>query len=66
MAEQMANANLNSTNGYSRFWLIRLDNFLSSGIENEKTDEVKQDWLMKQDLTKLDPTKLTPLTDEVN
>jgi hypothetical protein len=43
-----------------------LDNFLSSGIENEKTDEVKQDWLMKQDLTKLDPTKLTPLTDEVN
>lgn len=33
---------------------------------NEKDEEVpKQDWLLKQDLSKLDPSKLTPLTEEV-
>ncbi|CAK5012164.1 unnamed protein product [Meloidogyne enterolobii] len=33
---------------------------------NEKDEEVpKQDWLLKQDLSNLDPSKLTPLTEEV-
>jgi len=33
---------------------------------NEKDEQVlKQDWLLKQDLSNLDPSKLTPLTEEV-
>jgi len=33
---------------------------------NEKDEEIpKQDWLLKQDLSNLDPSKLTPLTEEV-
>uniref|UniRef100_A0A914I603 protein-synthesizing GTPase n=1 Tax=Globodera rostochiensis TaxID=31243 RepID=A0A914I603_GLORO len=37
-------------------------------VENStatEQDEEHQNWLMKQDLAKLDPTKLTPLTEEV-
>jgi hypothetical protein len=36
-----------------------------NSTENELADEA-QDWLLKQDLSSLDPTKLTPLTEEVD
>uniref|UniRef100_A0A914CBK9 Uncharacterized protein n=1 Tax=Acrobeloides nanus TaxID=290746 RepID=A0A914CBK9_9BILA len=36
-------------------------------IEDQQNEDVEpvQDWLAKQDLSKLDPTKLNPLTEEV-
>jgi hypothetical protein len=37
-------------------------------IEDQQNEDVEpvQDWLAKQDLSKLDPTKLNPLTEEVS
>lgn len=34
-------------------------------LGEEKKEEMPQSWLATQDLSKLDPTKLSPLTEEV-
>lgn len=38
---------------------------LAGNHENGNDAQAPQDWLSRQDLEKLDPTKLSPITDEV-